>query len=143
MSPVQVPDRGAGGQPPDEALARRVLGAFYRVYDILGPGYLEAVYANALAVELRLAGLHVDQEVPLEVRYRGVVVGLYRADQIVEHRLMLELKAAAALHEAHRSQLVNALKAARLQSGLLLNFGPRPRFWRAIGLATDRGGDRP
>jgi GxxExxY protein len=129
-SPLDRPSRHV----EDDALARRVIGAFYRVYDTLGAGFLEAVYARALAVELRLGGLDVQVEVPLDVWYRGQHVGHYRADQVVERRLVLELKAARALHDGHCTQLVNCLKAARLASGVVLNFGPKPRFWRVIGL---------
>ena len=119
---------------PDDELAARVVRAFYRVYDTLGHGFLESVYSNALAIELRRAGMHVQLEAPLDVWFRGEHVGRYRADQLVEGRLVLELKAAPTLMEAHRAQLVNCLKASRLASGIALNFGPKPRFWRVIGL---------
>jgi GxxExxY protein len=134
MSPTALSHDPGAGHSPDDALARQVVGAFYRVYDTLGYGFLEAVYARALAIELRRGGHDVRHEVALDVWYRGEHVGHYRADQVVDDRLVLELKAAPALVEAHRAQLVNCLKASRYRSGIVLNFGPRPRFWRVIGL---------
>jgi GxxExxY protein len=134
MTARPSPSGDTRGHDADEALARRVIGAFYRVYNTLGNGFLEAVYAKALAIELRAAGLRVAVEVPLDVWYRGQRVGVYRADQIVEERLVLELKAVSRLSPPNRTQLVNCLKAARLENGLLLNFGPGPQFWRVIGV---------
>jgi GxxExxY protein len=110
----------------EEALTRRIIGAFYDVYNALGYGFLESVYANALAVEIVSRGLHVVREASAEVRYKGEVVGMFRADLLVESRVVVELKASPKLHPAHPAQLLNYLRATDLEVGLLLHFGPRP-----------------
>ena len=100
-----------------------VIGAAMRVHSFFGDGYLEEVYKNALLVELRSMGLEVQAEVPIPVDYRGVRVGDYRADVIVEGSLILELKAVIALHKRHEAQLVNYLTATKIDDGILFNFG--------------------
>lgn len=109
-----------------DVLRGRVIGAFYEVYNVLGYGHLEAVYANALGFELTRRGIAFEREVQLVVRYNGLVVGIYRADYVVERALVLELKATVLLSAADRAQLLNCLKGASLAHGLLLHFGPEP-----------------
>jgi GxxExxY protein len=116
----------------EEALTRRIIGAFYDVYNALGYGFLESVYANALAAELVSRGLHVVREARAEVRYRGKVVGMFRADLLVESRVVVELKASPKLHDADLAQLLNYLKATDLEVGLLLHFGPRAKVRRFV-----------
>ena len=94
-----------------------------KVHSTLGPGFLESVYQNALAHELRKAGLNVEHEKPITVRYDGIAVGEFSADMLVESRVMLELKANQALALANEVQLVNYLTATGIEIGLLLNFG--------------------
>ncbi len=116
----------------EEAITRRVIGAFYDVYNSLGYGFLESVYANALAIELVERGLHVVREARAEVRYKGEVVGMFRADLLVESRVVVELKASRHLDPAHGRQLINYLRSTDLEVGLLLHFGPRASFQRFI-----------
>lgn len=116
----------------DEDLTDRVLGVFYDVYNELGPGFIESVYENAMALALREAGLGAAQQAALTVCFRGKVVGEFRADILVEGRLVLELKAVSQLNAIHEVQLVNYLKASQHQVGLLLNFGPSPQFKRRV-----------
>jgi len=97
------------------------------VLNALGAGFLEKVYENALAYEIRKRGLSVVQQHPVSVCYDGIVVGDYFADMIVENQIIVELKVAKAFDEAHRAQCLNYLKAAGLRLGLLLNFG-KPRL---------------
>jgi len=104
-------------------LTHRVIGCAYRVSNTLGAGFLEKVYENALAIELRKAGLRVEQQKPLPVRYDGQIVGDYVADLLVEGALLIELKAVKALDEVHVAQCINYLKAADLKLCLLVNFG--------------------
>jgi len=104
-------------------LSGRVIGCAFNVLNTLGVGFLEKVYENALVVELRTAGLSVAQQRGITVEYKGVVVGEYVADLLVEDTLLVELKAVKALDDVHRMQCTNYLKAARLPLGLLLNFG--------------------
>ncbi|WP_133000950.1 GxxExxY protein [Luteimonas arsenica] len=113
-------------------LSDRVIGAFFDTYNELGHGFLESVYEAALAVRLRECGLRVEQQVPIDVRFHGHVVGQFRADMLVERRLLIEIKAAVQIAPAHEAQLLNYLKATRVHLGLLLNFGPRPEFRRRV-----------
>jgi GxxExxY protein len=109
-----------------------VIGGFHEVYKDFGFGFLEGVYANAFSVELRCRGLEVVREVPIEVVYRGVSVGNYRADMIVEGRVLVEVKAGKAISEADERQLLNYLKASNCEVGMLLHFGPKPKIRRFI-----------
>ena len=104
-------------------LSRRIIGSAFTVLNTLGAGFLEKVYENALVLELRKAGLAVEQQRGVRVMYGGTVVGEYFADLLVEEEIVIELKAIKALDEAHRAQCVNYLKASGLRLGLLLNFG--------------------
>jgi GxxExxY protein len=107
----------------DEALTKTIIGCAFQVHNTLGPGFLEKVYENALAHELRKRGLKVVQQAPLRVIYDGVIVGEYYPDLWVEERVIVELKAVQVLHPRHEVQLVNYLAATGVDTGLLLNFG--------------------
>ncbi len=109
-----------------------VLRCFYGVYRELGGGFVESVYHRALAMALRDAGLNVAVEVPIQVHYRGVIVGEFKADVTVNGCVLLELKAVSGLDSAHESQILNYLRATTFEVGLLLNFGPRPQFKRFV-----------
>ncbi len=100
-----------------------IMGCAYRVSNILGSGFLEKVYENALAIEVKKAGLSVVQQARIEVTYEGHVVGEYCADLLVEASVIVELKAAKALDEVNMAQCLNYLKATDLRLCLLLNFG--------------------
>jgi GxxExxY protein len=119
-------------EPPMHADARRldeiterVIGCAYAVANTLGSGFLEKVYENALAVELKKSGLAVEQQKAIQVQYEGIVVGDYVADLLVEGSVLIELKAMKALDEVHTAQCLNYLKATGLQVCLLINFGSR------------------
>jgi len=101
----------------------RIIGCAFKVANALGVGFLEKVYENALAYEMRKAGLHVEQQRVLNVRYDGIVVGAYAADLIVEHEVLVELKIARALEDAHLAQCLNYLRSTDLELCLLVNFG--------------------
>ena len=105
------------------AVSESVIGAAYEVANRLGSGFLEKVYENALAIELRYRGHKVEQQRPFEVRYRDEIVGIYQADLIVDDELVVELKAARSLDSSHRAQCMNYLRASSLDTGLLINFG--------------------
>jgi GxxExxY protein len=111
-------------------LTERVIAAFYDVYNSLGYGFLEKVYENSLAIELRARGLAVQQQKPIQIYYREQIVGEYVADMVVDGVVLLEIKAARALAEEHEAQLLNYLKATPYEVGLLLNFGPKPEVRR-------------
>jgi GxxExxY protein len=109
-----------------------IIDAFYTVYNTLGYGFLEKVYENALAIELRQRGLVVAPQVPIHVYYEGQLVGDYFADLLVNGIVILEIKAAEDIIEAHSAQLINYLKATDIEVGLVLNFGPKPTFKRKV-----------
>ena len=110
-----------------------IRGCVFEVYKQLGCGYLEKVYERALLRELFLHGLHAKTQVSFEVHYKGVVVGEYFADMVVERSVILELKAQQQLPRESESQLLNYLKASGLRLGFLINFAfPRARIKRVI-----------
>lgn len=109
-----------------------ILKVFYEVYNELGGGFLESVYHKAFAIALRQAGLAVSDEVAVPVYFRGTMVGDFRADLIVNGKVLLELKAQQALERNHEAQVLNYLKATRIEVALLLNFGPKPQFKRFL-----------
>jgi GxxExxY protein len=94
-----------------------------RVHAALGSGFLESVYRNALAIELRNAGFAVEAEHSVTVRYQNEVVGTFVADLLVNGVLIIELKAVQLLAKAHEVQLVNYLTATGIDDGLVFNFG--------------------
>lgn len=119
-------------EPPINADARRldditrkIIGSAYSVGNALGSGFLEKVYENALAHELRQAGLVAEQQMSITVRYRGVIVGTYAADLLVEDCVLVELKSVRELDEMHMAQCLNYLTATGLRVCLLINFGAR------------------
>ena len=109
-----------------------ILKCFYKVYNKLGFGFLEKVYENALYYELINSGLSCKKQVPITVYYDGLPVGYYYADIVVEESVIIELKAAESLVEEHDHQLINYLKATKIEVGLLLNFGKDPQFRRKV-----------
>lgn len=115
-----------------EEVTEGVIGAYYHVYNVLGYGFLEKVYENALVYELRVRGYAVAAQQPITVRYQGTPVGEYFADLVVNECIIVELKAAVTLTDAHEAQLINYLKATGIEVGLLLNFGPKAQFRRKV-----------
>jgi GxxExxY protein len=115
-----------------EPLTSAVINAFFHVYNVLGTGFLEKVYRNALRNELRKRGFKIDDNVRIDVFYDGDVVGEYYADLLVNDVLILETKAIANIVTEHECQLVNYLKATGLEVGLILNFGAKPQHRRKI-----------
>jgi GxxExxY protein len=106
-----------------KALTERIIGAAYQVSNTLGCGYLERVYENALALELRFNGHLVEQQREMPVYYRGELVGMYQADLVVDDEVVVELKAVHAIERIHRAQCLNYLRASGKSLGLLINFG--------------------
>jgi len=113
-------------------LTAEIINRFYKVYNTLGYGFLEKVYEKALKYELEKAGLHVERQKPINVYYETELVGEYFADLLVENKVIIELKAAEAICEEHENQLINYLKATKIEVGLLLNFGRKPEVKRKI-----------
>jgi GxxExxY protein len=127
----------------DEPLTRSVIGAFYEVYNVLGFGLLEQLYAAALERELRARGHRVAREVAVRVVYKGEVIGTQRLDMLVDGRLVVETKSTRVLHPIGARQLRNYLHATRLEVGLLLHFGPEPRFYRVVRFTRAATGTAP
>ena len=115
-----------------EGTTEKIIGVFFAVYNELGQGFLESVYEESMAIALREAGLHVVQQAPITVHFRGQLVGDFRADLLVNDEIIVELKAARAIDNAHEAQLMNYLRATRIEVGLLMNFGSKADFKRFI-----------
>lgn len=103
-------------------MSNQVIGAAIEVHKILGPGFLESMYEEALIQELVLCGLHVERQKQIEVRYKGFFIGEGRLDLLIEKQLIVELKAVESLLPLHSVQLLSYLKALNLPLGLLINF---------------------
>ena len=103
-------------------LTYQIRGAVFEVTKILGPGFLEKVYENALVIELKNRKLNAKAQMPIQVIYKNKVVGEYFADIIVEDKVIIELKAVESLQKIHEAQLLNYLKATDYKIGLLINF---------------------
>ena len=124
------------GLKGNTAVTESVIGAAYRVVNELGCGFLEKVYENALAVELRRANHEVEQQKQVEVWYKGEMVGLYQSDLIVDNSVVVELKAVPNLDRIHRAQCLNYLRATKMETRLVLNFGrPRLEIQRVLAAA--------
>jgi GxxExxY protein len=108
-------------------------GAVFEVNRILGSGFLEKVYENALLVELKRRGLKAESQVPIRVLYKESVVGEYIADILVEDKVIVELKTVETLEKIHEAQLLNYLKATGIRVGILVNFKhPKAEIKRMI-----------
>jgi len=112
-------------QQPHDLLAKQIIGLAMKAHRTLGCGFVETVYRNALAIELRNAKIPFECHPTISVMYEETEVGVFQADLIIEDRLIVELKAVDALNSAHSAQLVNYLSATKIDLGLLLNFGAR------------------
>ncbi|MEM6331088.1 MAG: GxxExxY protein [Planctomycetota bacterium] len=116
-----------------DQVTERIIGSAYRVSNALGVGFLEKVYENALRHELQKQGLNVQQQAPVSVVYDGVCVGEYFIDLLVEGVVVVELKHAKSLSDAHLAQCLNYLKATSKSLALLINFGnPRVEIRRVV-----------
>jgi GxxExxY protein len=114
-------------------ITEKIIGGAFTVGSNLGCGFLEKVYENSLAYELRNRGLLVEQQHEIEVRYKGIVVGQFFADLVVENGVLVELKAVKSLEDKHYAQCLNYLKATNLTVCLLINFGnPKVEFKRIV-----------
>lgn len=113
-------------------LTGKIIGVFFEVYNELGHGFIESVYERSLEVALSSVGIKVCRKIEIPVRFRGLRVGDFEADMLVEDCVLLELKAVRALDSAHEAQLLNYLRATEIELDLLLNFGLKPQFKRMV-----------
>ena len=110
----------------------KILDAFFQVHYELGFGFIESIYSKALIHVMADLGLHVEREVPIDVYFRGMRLGRFKADLVVESAVIVELKASATLDASASAQLINYLRATELEVGLLLHFGQKARFERFV-----------
>ena len=113
-------------------LTHLIIKSFYDVYNELGGGFLESVYENAMTLVLQQQGLQVETQKEIAVYFRGNLIGNFRADMVVEEKVLLELKAVRCLESVHEAQLLYYLKATTIEVGLLMNFGNEPTFKRLV-----------
>lgn len=106
-----------------EDVTEQIIGAAFEVHRVLGYGFLEKVYQNAMVVELELRGLRATSEPDLAVNYKGSCIGKYRGDLLVNDCVIVESKASKTYQREDEAQLLNELKATNLEVGLLINFG--------------------
>ena len=104
-------------------LSKNIIGAAIEVHKVLGNGFLEKVYENALLKELTTRGIKAKSQVPINIEYKGSSVGEYYADIFVEDKIILELKVCKAIEDIHKAQLLNYLKGTGIKVGYLFNFG--------------------
>ena len=116
-------------------------GAVFEVNRVLGPGFLEKVYENALMVELEKRGLKAENQVPIDISYKGKAVGEYVSDVLVEDKVLIELKTVEQIDRIHEAQLLNYLKATGLQVGLLVNFKHEKADIKRLVLNLPKGHD--
>jgi GxxExxY protein len=120
-------------------VTREIIGAFYQIYSALGYGFVEAIYQRSLPVALAQRGVKAVREVRMTVTFLDTVVGDYRADLVVEGKVIVETKTAERILPVHEMQLVNYLRATGINVGLILNFGPRPTFRRMFLSSPQEG----
>jgi GxxExxY protein len=116
----------------EKDLSYIIVGCFFWVYNTLGYGFLESVYARAMEVALRLKGLKVEREVPVTIFFEGVEVGHHRMDMVVENKIIIENKSTEKLTDIPKRQLRNYLSATNLELGLVLHFGPQANYYRVL-----------
>ena len=116
-----------GNNLENNDITQKIIGAAFEVHKFLGNGFQEVIYQRALALEIRTVGLEFAREVEQNIFYKELPepIGTRRADFVVEGKVLVELKAISALEDVHESQILNYLKAYRLEIGLLLNFGAK------------------
>ncbi|SKB00426.1 GxxExxY protein [Prosthecobacter debontii] len=108
-----------------DQLTEQVIGMAMEIHRVMGPGFNESIYHRSLEVELAAAGIPFESEVPINVFYKGKLVGKFEADMVITigKRLLIELKSCEVIVKAHEVQVVNYLTATGIDDGLILNFG--------------------
>lgn len=115
-----------------ETSTELVIKCFYKVYNTLGFGFLEKVYEKAFIIELTKQGINCVRQAPISVYYEEELVGDYFADILINNEIIPELKAATCIAVEHETQLVNYLKATKIELGYVFNFGLKSQFSRKI-----------
>jgi len=107
----------------EKELSFQIMEAAFEVHNQLGPGFLEGIYEVATALELRSRGHQADTQVRIPVLYKSQVIGEHILDQVVDHRVILELKAVSQIADIHKQQALSYLRATGLQLAIVINFG--------------------
>ena len=113
-------------------LTERLIGIYFEIYNELGYGFLECIYEEAFTLLLKERQIPFTRQSAFDVKFRGAVLGQFRADLIADSAVIVEFKAAQKIDAAHEKQLLNYLKATTLEVGLIFNFGPSSQFRRII-----------
>ena len=106
-----------------EELTYKIRGAFFEVYNTLGPGFKEAIYHRALVVQFRLLDLPFEEEAPLPIVFKGEKIGIYKPDLVVDNKVIVEIKALPQMAPVHEKQLYSYLRGSKFKLGFLVNFG--------------------
>ena len=117
----------------DKELSSKVISAAIKVHQNMGVGFLESIYEKALCIELDSACISYEQQKSVQLNYQGKPIGEHRLDLLVEGRLVVELKSTKHLEPIHFATVRSYLKAANLESGLLLNFAAIPLDIKRVG----------
>ena len=113
-------------------LTSEIIRNIYKVYNTIGYGFLEKVYQNALLIELERSGLRCSTSYSIDVFYEDIKVGYYVADIVVQNLVIIEVKSVDSICEEHEAQLINYLKASKIEVGLIVNFGKKLQFKRKV-----------
>ena len=106
----------------ENRLTGEIITAAIEVHRLLGPGFLESIYENAMQVEMQLREIKFRRQLPIMIQYKGTSIGEHRLDLLVDERIVVELKAIEALAPIHRAQVISYLRATKLHLGLVINF---------------------
>ncbi len=120
-----------------KALTEQLIGIFYDVYSELGHGFIESVYEDALSISLSEHQIPFQRQIPIPVFFHGRQIGDFRADLLIENKVLIELKAGRGIDLSWEKQVLNYLRGTAIEVGLLFNFGPEPQF-RRYAFANER-----
>jgi len=104
-------------------LSHRIMGCAFEVHKILGPGFAEGIYEEALAYELSLQNIPFRRQETINVTYKNQIIGSHRLDIIVDDKIILELKSVSELNDLFKQQLLSYLRTSEIRLGILINFG--------------------
>jgi GxxExxY protein len=125
-------------------ITEKIIGASFEVHKFLGNGFQEVIYQRALAFEFAKAGLDFQREIEQDIYYKNLQdpIGTRRADFIVEGKVLVEIKAIIQLEEVHLAQILNYLRAYKLEVGLLINFGSKSLTFKRLVLSAETSNQR-
>ena len=125
-------------------ITEKIIGAAFEVHKFLGNGFQEVIYQRALAIEMQKAGLEFAREIEQDIYYKDFPkpIGTRRADFVVARKVLVELKAIIVLEDVHAAQILNYLKAYRLEIALLLNFGEKSLKYKRLILSQRNAANR-